>query len=374
MAELHCVPSLRDSALFRWTGWLLTKNAIHKFGSGAVLVFFVALMALERSDWFLSAFFAFCVLMLIVIYLPRIAQLRRFVPYYGLSLSEIADRLTEYHVRRRWFGYVELRAAPLYALILALAFGVALLDIALFDNSTGTLLAAFGPVVVAAWIYVSRRFARSAEETMQMANSPPVVLLRSFEDDGMPDGSDSLWAYTPTFETLLKQIFDKFGPFVAIGKPAETIQPVGAARTYQDDDIWRAKASELMRSSRMIVLLAGHSSGLTWELSHIVEAQLQHKLLVLFPPVEQEERRSRLAMLRACLKDTVWASSLSTAMPDDVVTMQLGNDGSVVLVTARGYRNDRVFFRDAVRIGIFGLLGPREVPAPPEQRLASQRA
>jgi hypothetical protein len=61
---------------------------------------------------------------------------------------------------------------------------------------------------------------------------------------------------------LLKRVVSQFGPFVAIGKPGEALPPAGAARTYKSDNPWQVRVLELIRSSKLVLMLAGSTEGL----------------------------------------------------------------------------------------------------------------
>jgi hypothetical protein len=74
-----------------------------------------------------------------------------------------------------------------------------------------------------------------------------------------------------------------FGPLVAIGKPGETLPQLGASRNYYSGSEWQAAALELMREAVLIVVIAGLSPGLRWELEALAHAGHQSKLLVLMP-------------------------------------------------------------------------------------------
>jgi hypothetical protein len=188
-----------------------------------------------------------------------------------------------------------------------------------------------------------------------LSDTPPVLLLRSFADDRGLEGWDSQALYTETFERAVGRVFRPFGPFVAIGKPGERLAPIGAARTYASDEEWQTKALDLMRSSKIILMLAGTTEGLKWELERIVQEGHHRKLLLLMPPVSDAQRRARLNSLGSGLIGTMWHKPLLECDGRDVVTIQLAEDGVVVLVTAPGYRQHPIFFRDAVYVGLYGL-------------------
>ena len=132
----------------------------------------------------------------------------------------------------------------------------------------------------------------SAVELQARRPEPPVLYLRSFRDDKLrvharaTNGRSFLERLTAIgFEVVLADHLWRYGPVVSIGSPDETALPLGAARTYAVLDEWRRTAEELMASAALIVLVAGRSEGLTWELEAIVRRGLTGKLVILFPPL-----------------------------------------------------------------------------------------
>ena len=103
----------------------------------------------------------------------------------------------------------------------------------------------------------------SAQALLAEDNRPPVVYLRSFQDDsvtaegtlstpelgafggalvgGMLEDLD-LAGGTVTEEEQLAEALKDVGPFVAIGKPGEKLPQLGASRMYLQDSEWRQGA------------------------------------------------------------------------------------------------------------------------------------
>ena len=83
---------------------------------------------------------------------------------------------------------------------------------------------------------------------------PPIVFLRSFKDDDrkvwMARQDDA--ALLVGFEDALSEIFLRVGPFIALGSTKDFVPRLGAARTYRDDSVWRAKAKQWMNNAAWI--------------------------------------------------------------------------------------------------------------------------
>jgi TM2 domain-containing membrane protein YozV len=138
---------------------------------------------------------------------------------------------------------------------------------------------AYGAVPIAAWFGVNllrvgfRHDVAAAEDLLSRDHRAPVVYIRSFQEDDdllIPWYSRVLggFAVGVTFEQILAATFNQVGPFVAIGRPAEALPELGAARVYYKDTEWRAKIVELMGSARLVVIRAGGTENLWWEIEH----------------------------------------------------------------------------------------------------------
>ena len=116
--------------------------------------------------------------------------------------------------------------------------------------------------------------ARAARRCGEIDRRPPVLLLRSFDDDMMlilngacNSKSTDLHRKGMTFERVLQDRLAPFGPFIAIGRPQEPLSPLGAARDYAPDAAWQDEAQQRIRDAAVVVLVIGTSQGLAWELS-----------------------------------------------------------------------------------------------------------
>ena len=129
---------------------------------------------------------------------------------------------------------------------------------------------------------------RAVSAPVLMAHDPipPVVYLRSFADDRQP-----LWkifegvngGVTETDEELLKEVLTPVGPVIAIGRPGEDFQPPGAARFYVGDQDWQDIVTNLVTHAVLVVVRAGSSAGLWWEISHLVQHVEPRRVVFFFP-------------------------------------------------------------------------------------------
>jgi hypothetical protein len=102
---------------------------------------------------------------------------------------------------------------------------------------------------------------------------PPILLLRSFADD-QRIGRE---------ERYLEEMCKPAGPFVAIGSPGDELPPLGAARFYVHDHEWKDFAQKLMDDAVMVLLVAGRTEGLAWELQTCRQAVDPRKVVLIIP-------------------------------------------------------------------------------------------
>ena len=78
------------------------------------------------------------------------------------------------------------------------------------------------------------------------------------------------------------------GPVIAIGKPGEPLPELGAARLYVGDADWKAKVTDMMARSRLVIIRTGSTPNLEWE----IEQTMTHvpRRQILFVSLGDEKR------------------------------------------------------------------------------------
>jgi hypothetical protein len=104
-----------------------------------------------------------------------------------------------------------------------------------------------------------------------------VIYLRSFDQDQKTAKRKGSW----TEEEYLAQLLTLIGPVIAIGRPGEKLPEVGARRLYVNDDEWQSTVEGLMKSSRLVAIRTGRSSGLRWEFRKCLELLRPEQLLLV---------------------------------------------------------------------------------------------
>ncbi len=129
-------------------------------------------------------------------------------------------------------------------------------------------------------------------------NRQPNLLLRSFDDEDLWITENRHWWHTINrifgwdcalrIEELVADAFWPTGPLIAIGRPGENLPVEGAVRDYVSDEHWQTRVKAMAAESRNIVMIAGKSQGVLWELRTLHEEGHVSRLTLLFPPVGTE--------------------------------------------------------------------------------------
>lgn len=192
------------------------------------------------------------------------------------------------------------------------------------------------------------RFARRVLQPLvrqQIADDgrDPVLLLRSFEDDALevrvPTARDFVaHAFAgdvySRFEELVAWRSWSIGPVLTYGQPGTVLQPLGAARSYHDDDGWQDAIARDAETARAIVLVVGRSPGLYWEIEDICERGLLAKAIFVLPPVPPTEARMRTQVLAAALELDV--ATLDAGPHRLPLVLRFEGDGRPVLYVSGG--------------------------------------
>ena len=362
--RFRIIDTVAKNLLFRWTSSISTPVGALVLGVVLFgLMFGISHIAgikrgSPQEDYLIDGVLG---LLALLIALSWVSQISRTVGPFGsgvqVRIRDVTAALRKHRVKMPWFSYVRPASVGTVALMVCgLVTSFALLAMYwpeaqhILQRSTRLTLAA----VVAGTFFVVRYFRRSAEAVLAATSGPPTVLLRSFRDDTGHAGGpfkDLSW----TFEQMLGFALRPFGPLVAIGKPGEQLPPHGAARTYRTNDTWQGIALDLMATAKLIVMIAGTTTGLQWELDRILEHDWQDKLLIVLPSLSGADQDARLRALSRGLAGSRWQGCLSGLSDEDIVAMRLEPNGSAVVIRAHGYRRNTYLLRDAIRVALYDL-------------------
>lgn len=161
----------------------------------------------------------------------------------------------------------------------------------------------------------------------------PVVYLRSFGDDFalVVASEEGERRRVMRLEELLADEARRFGPVIAIGEPGYL--PVeGAARAYYADDAWQDAVRCWIDDARFVLVVAGYTSGVSWELETVIARGHAAKLMVVFPPDP-----AHFAARWAWLRERAHASRIARlpARPvEGTMLACLDRYGEILLLTA----------------------------------------
>ena len=194
----------------------------------------------------------------------------------------------------------------------------------------------------------------SAEQLLATDPRPPVVYLRSFEADSeivmRPPGFwnramtavfDYMMMFSP--EQELEEVLNRVGPVIAIGKPGEPLPELGAARLYVSDADWKAKVTDMIARSRLVVIRTGSTPNLQWEIEQTM-AQVPRRQ-ILFVSLGDANRTAFF--------DQYFTERYGPVMPSSMAVAEAG--AITKLMSVGKYVAGRIIFFDEMQ-------QPREEP------------
>jgi hypothetical protein len=159
-------------------------------------------------------------------------------------------------------------------------------------------------LAVLVFYLVMRRLKLSASQLRARDRRAPVLILRQFGDDFLEAGKMTFGA-AATFEHFVAAELNRIGPVVAIGRPGERLQPLGASRDYLEGSDWQRAVSAAIVDAALVVFVLGDSESVLWEFRTTVETRGKAHALIVVPPlpdrVELSRRWARFAAASADL-------------------------------------------------------------------------
>lgn len=150
---------------------------------------------------------------------------------------------------------------------------------------------------------IGQRFrAASAAELLGRDHRPPVIYLRSFNDDTKAT-RNPLWKdFRPWMalqsgnpwvseEEQIAKVMNGIGPFIAVDRPGEKLPELGAARMQMNEAEWRDRVTELISRARLVVIRPAATSGIRWEIETAIRMPPPTKLVLLLDKDEDGYRR-----------------------------------------------------------------------------------
>lgn len=198
---------------------------------------------------------------------------------------------------------------------LVVGVGVAMVILGLFAPTAALVMLDSGGdgalVIVLAFLFIAglyggvqliahgrRMRAIPAEQQLAATERPPVLFLRSFDDDDLLDPTPRMIPlgdfFPRRYEESLVQPLEGVGPMVSIGRPGNRLPMLGGARLFVSDRHWQEAVNHLREHAAAVVLMIGRTEGLWWEIESSIRSVAPEKLLFFFPYVEESKRRQSL--------------------------------------------------------------------------------
>jgi len=142
--------------------------------------------------------------------------------------------------------------------------------------------------------YHQRLGAPDAADAMRRDSRPPILYLRSFRHDERDEARSLLARLRLLFNPLLSMsvssheqrlaaLMSRAGPFVAVGDPRDPAPPLGAARLYVEQGQWQERVQALLAGARLVVVRAGLTPGLRWEVETLLQTLPLSKVFLFLP-------------------------------------------------------------------------------------------
>ena len=224
-------------------------------------------------------------------------------------------------------------------------------------------------------ILAQSAFQPNAAAVIKADSRKPVLLLRSFIDDErlkLRLSTDTL--FDTSLESRLISHFTRYGPFIAVGAPYERIPIIGAARIKLTDAQWQDQVIRWIDDSIVILLMAGTTDWLEWELNQVIAHDAMDRLIICFPQIRSRKWKdrslrnfsvnmnARLNRLQQVFAKTRWSSALRQL--DDAQSLRslvFGRDGRLTVIRARS-RNRNAYHLATLVAHWIGKAGIPDTP------------
>ena len=276
------------------------------------------------------------------------------IPYFGVTLAEATSRLKQHFLADRRIPKANAStAAQAKSGLYSLGAIIVILVACVIGIGVGSAVGHGWPIVVGTifGFFVIRLFRRAARTAQPSAASalasdprPPVLLLRSFVDDSLLVDQRIKMVIdqqaTIRFEEAMSAFLSGYGPFVAVGEPGEALPQVGAARAYLTKEEWQAAVKAWIGQASFIVMVAGATEWIRWELKQILDQSRTGELLLLLPPeqigVGVTQLKQRWGNVVSSFSGTPWHAALRKVAVERSLALHLRNDGSILAITGSG--------------------------------------
>jgi len=259
---------------------------------------------------------------------------RTTLPVLGTTIGSVLDEPSGAAIRAKSISHIKGCLFAAFGLTFLLFQTAGELAAAILERESSSNI--FFLIGVALVFRSRRYFQADADSLLAVDRRPPILLLRSFADDakGRWFRIFNVWNFLDySLESRLAKHFMRFGPFIAVGTPNETLPQIGAARKSFAEGEWQGAVLAWAKSAQLISIFIGSTHWVNWEVSQIVSLSLTDRLILLMPESRTWFRwkhnsamQQRLAMLMQAMASTPWGEPIK----------QIGSAGSVRAVVLLG--------------------------------------
>lgn len=185
----------------------------------------------------------------------------------------------------------------------------------------------------------------------------PVLFLRSFVDDKV-----KLHPYgilrtlrRRNIEQAIAPFAEYIGPFVAIANPGKHLPLLGAAKQFYSGDTWQDAIERWVLGSRLVVMVAGRTDWVKWELERIMSLGATNRLIVLIPRDRVLHPGERAQWLDHYFAHTPYAPAIKRLSTEKLLALTFCDDKLFAIYHSRLWKREMdyvVAFNTAVYISI----------------------
>jgi len=381
LAIAFLVVLVRARLRFNWLGYLLTGLTLVAMLAGGVLALVYAsgftlkapLPVLPVADFLNAAVLALIVAAMLFALFAWIAVVFTRYPDFGRSPLGVAASVSGLISRTR-----RLRPSPIHPprnpVRTLLACGLFVLSIpgAVAIAAVVPVVGLFLPIFAAA--LVRRHYTHDAKTLLALDRRPPVLYLRSFGDDRARTWGKGFYGKFRgrTLDEAVAPFARLIGPYIAIANPNEKLPHIGAAQSHFTDETWQDAIAQWVGMSQLIVMQAGRTEGIAWELSHIFGAQRHSRLVVLIPPAMRKNPAVLAQWLEEHFVDTPFAGLVGSVDPPRTIALVFHESGLVAIESGE-IRNAEIDYLVAFQHAVFIEFCWQQAPEPaavPESAVA----
>ena len=235
--------------------------------------------------------------------------------------------------------------------------------------TAGSLLIFAFPVAGALILFGRRLMQPRAQTDLAQLGVRPTILLRAFSDDNseierksglstiLSFGFERL-GFDPNIrlEHAIADELWRIGPFYAVGYPGEQLPRLGAAKISLADGQWQGVVQGWIRDCRLIVMIAGRSNWLAWELGQVIGQRAIGKLVILLPPDQPSARQERWSFIAAHFQHTRLRPLIAALDTSRARAVWFKQDGTLRCVCSG--KADQESYEIAISLAAYDILKP----------------